>query len=90
MIDQLKEAAKGADLQDLALDIEKLVQERLESLPPEEQLDPMLMMFSFLAARALHRASATIKYPGLQAIYLLTTLPMVGGGFQIAAGQGRR
>lgn len=82
MIDQLKEAAKGVDLGNLALEIEKLIQERLKSLPPEEQMDPMLMIFSFLAARALYRASATIEYPALRAIYLLTTTPIVGEDFK--------
>ncbi|MCK9513540.1 MAG: hypothetical protein M0R28_20260 [Pigmentiphaga sp.] len=83
MIDQLKEAAKGADLNDLALDIEKLFQERLKSLAAEERLDPMLTIFAFLSARTLHRTGASLdKSPTLKAIYLLTALPMLGEDFK--------
>lgn len=82
MIDQLKEAVKGADLNDLALDIEKLFLERLKSLSPDEQVDPMTMIFSFLSARALYRCSQDLEIPALRVFYLLTSLPALGEDFK--------
>lgn len=82
MIDQLKEAVKGADLNDLALDIEKLFLERLKSLSPDEQVDPMMMIFSFLTARALYRCSRDLEIPALRTFYLLTCLPAWGEDFK--------
>ena len=82
MIDQLKEAAKGADLNDLALDIEKLFLERLKSLSPDEQVEPMMMIFSFLTARALYRCSQELEIPALRTFYLLPCLPAWGEDFK--------
>lgn len=82
MIDQLKEAVKGIDLNDLSLDIEKLIQERLESVTPQERLDTMLMIFAFLSARALSRCSQDLESPSLRAIFVLTSLPLLGDDFK--------
>lgn len=82
MIDQLKEAAKGVDLNDLALDLERQFLERLNCLEPGEQVDVLLRMFSFLSVRAVWRAGEEIKEPALKVLYLLMALPAVGGDFK--------
>lgn len=84
MIEQLKEAAKGADLGALALDLEALIQDRLQVVSAADQLNPMLTMFTFLTTRCAYRAAPEVSPDcrKTQAIYVIAVLPRLGEAFQ--------